>query len=117
MIQILKYGEVPNEAVFARVVPEVDVSAIVTEILQSVRTGGDRAVLAYTEKFDKAALDSLEVTPGEITQAVSQVEPEFLKILEQAAENIRAFHSAQVWQNFVQTPPARGGAGPKGDTH
>jgi len=104
MIQILKYGEVPNEQVFARVVPEVDVSAIVAEILQNVRTAGDRAVLAYTEKFDKAALETLEVTQEEITQAVSQVEKPFLAILEQAAENIRAFHSAQVRPSFVQTP-------------
>ena len=104
MIQILKYGEVPNDEIFARVVPEVDVRAIVSDILQNVRTGGDRAVLAYTEKFDKAALTCLEVSPGEMAQGVSQVDAEFMRILKQAAENIRSFHSAQVRPSFVQTP-------------
>ena len=104
MIQILKYGEVPNAEIFARVVPEVDVRAIVEEILASVRSGGDQAVLAYTKKFDKADLTSLEVTPEEIRQAMEQVEPSFLAILTQAEKNIRSFHSAQVRQSFVQTP-------------
>jgi len=104
LIQILKYGEVPNSEIFARVVPEVDVRAIVTDIIQNVRTVGDAAVLEYTAKFDKAALTALEVTPEEIHRAMEQVDTSFIAIVKQAAENIRAFHSAQVRQSFVQTP-------------
>ena len=44
MIQILKYGEVPNSRIFARVTPKADVSAIVAEILADVRENGDKAV-------------------------------------------------------------------------
>ena len=104
MIQILKYGEVPNSEIFARVVPEVDVRAIVADIIQNVRTAGDAAVLEYTARFDKANLSQLEVTSEEMDRAMEQVEPDFLAIVKQAAENIRAFHSAQVRQSFVQTP-------------
>lgn len=101
MIPILKVGQVPNSKIFARVTPEANVAAIVADILADVRENGDRAVKAYCAKFDKAELTSLEVTPEEIQEAVSQVEPEFLDILREAAENIRAFHSRQVRNSFV----------------
>ena len=101
MIPILKVGQVPNSEIFARVTPAVDVAAIVADIIADVRENGDRAVKAYCARFDKAELTSLEVTPEEIQAAVSQVEPEFLDILREAAENIRAFHSRQVRNSFV----------------
>ena len=101
MIPILKVGQVPNSEIFARVTPEADVAAIVADILADVKENGDTAVKAYCAKFDKAELTSLEVTPGEIQAAISQVEPEFLDILREAAENIRSFHSRQVRNSFV----------------
>lgn len=101
MIPILKVGQVPNSEIFARVTPAVDVAAIVSDIIADVRENGDTAVKAYCAKFDKAELTSLEVTPEEIQEAVSQVEPEFLDILREAAENIRAFHSRQVRNSFL----------------
>ena len=101
MIPILKVGQVPNSEIFARVTPAVDVAAIVADIIADVKENGDRAVKAYCAKFDKAELTSLEVTPEEIQAAVSQVEPEFLDILREAAENIRSFHSRQVRNSFV----------------
>lgn len=101
MIPILKVGQVPNSEIFARVTPEVDVAAIVADIIADVKANGDTAVKAYCAKFDKAELTSLEVTPEEIQAAVSQVEPEFLDILREAAENIRSFHSRQVRNSFV----------------
>lgn len=101
MIPILKVGQVPNSEIFARVTPETDVAAIVADIIADVKENGDTAVKAYCAKFDKAELTSLEVTPEEIQEAISQVEPEFLDILREAAENIRSFHSRQVRNSFV----------------
>ena len=101
MIPILKVGQVPNSEIFARVTPEADVAAIVSDIIADVKENGDTAVKAYCAKFDKAELTSLEVTPEEIQAAISQVEPEFLDILREAAENIRSFHSRQVRNSFV----------------
>ena len=101
MIKIMKYGQVPNSEIFARVTPVVDVASIVADILSDVRKNGDRAVLAYCAKFDKAELHTLEVSKQEIDEALSFVEPEFLEILKAAAANIRAFHSRQVRSNFV----------------
>ena len=101
MIKIMKYGQVPNGEIFARVTPAVNVEDIVTDIIANVRRSGDKALLEYNLKFDKAELNSLQVTEEEIEAAFAAVEPKFLAILEQAAENIRAFHSRQVRNSFV----------------
>ena len=101
MIKIMKYGQVPNSEIFARVVPAVNVEVVVADIIARVRAEGDQAVLAYTETFDRAKLESLLVSEEEIGEAFAAVEPKFLSVLEQAAENIRAFHSRQVRNNFV----------------
>ena len=101
MIRILKYGEVPNTEIFARTAPTVNVQDIVSDIIKDVRERGDKALLEYAKKFDKAELTSLQVTEGEIAEAVALVEPEFIRVLERAAANIRKFHSRQVRNSFI----------------
>ena len=101
MIKILKYGQVPNAEIFARVAPAVDVAAVVSDIIANVRQNGDKAVLEYNLKFDKAKLDTLLVSRQEMEEAFAAVEPRFLSILEQAAENIRTFHARQVRNSFI----------------
>ena len=100
MIQILNYGQVDREKIFARVVPEVDVEAIVNQIIQDVRKGKDQAVIEYCRRFDRVDLRCLEVSREEIERAKTQVTPEFLAILEKAAANIRAYHEKQVCSGF-----------------
>lgn len=101
MIKILKYGEVSNADIFARAVPAVNVEDIVSDIIDNVRKNGDSALFEYNKKFDKAELDSLLVSQEEIEEAIGQVEPKFLEILEKAAKNIRKFHEKQVRNSFI----------------
>ena len=101
MIRILKYGEVENSAIFARVVPEINVEATVADIIANVRAKGDEALFAYCEKFDGAKLSSLLVSEEEIEEAVAAVEPRFLEVLKKAAANIRKFHEKQVRNSFI----------------
>ena len=101
MIRIMKYGEVANEDIFARAVPEVNVEKVVAEIIANVRKNGDSALYEYCEKFDGAKLESLLVTAEEIAEARASVEPEFIRILERAAANIRAFHEKQLRSSFI----------------
>ena len=103
MIPILKYGEVSNDAIFARVEPTVNVETIVAEIIETVRRDGDAALLAYTERFDGCKLSALEVSGAEMEEAMASVSPKFLNILEKAAANIRRFHEKQVRNSFVLT--------------
>ena len=100
MIKIMKYGAISPDEIFARNESELDVSDIVSEIIADVRKNGDAALKAYALKFDKAQLDSLEVSEGEIEEAFCTVEPKFIEILKEAAANIRAFHEKQLRQGF-----------------
>ena len=100
MIQILNYGQVDRDKIFARVAPEVDVEAIVSQIIADVRKGKDTAVLEYCRRFDRVELQALEVTKEEIAEAKTQVTPEFLEILQKAAVNIRDYHEKQVTTGF-----------------
>ncbi len=101
MIKIMKYGECPDNEIFARAVPVVDVEAIVSEIIENVRKNGDKAIFEYCSKFDKAQIDQLLVSENEIKEALSIVENSFLEILRKAAANIRKFHEKQKRNSFI----------------
>lgn len=101
MIKIMKYGEISADEIFSRQEQKVDVTAIVTGIIDNVKANGDKALYEYSLMFDKSKLESLEVTEDEINEAFEAVEPEFLDILRNAAENIEAFHSKQVRTSFI----------------
>ena len=101
MIRIMKIGEVSPEEIFARTEPQADVEAVVSDIIADVRANGDKALFAYAKKFDKADLKALQVSEAELDEAFESVEPEFLDVRKEAAENIRAFHSRQVRNSFI----------------
>ncbi|MBR5242545.1 MAG: histidinol dehydrogenase, partial [Clostridia bacterium] len=91
MIKIYKYGEVSRDEIFARDNIASNVAPIVSEIIANVIKNGDAALYEYCEKFDKALLSSLEVSEKEIDEAFASVEPEFIEIIKEAAENIKEF--------------------------
>lgn len=101
MIKIVKSAGAAPEALFERTTQTADVSDVVAKIIESVKGRGDEALLEYTEKFDRAKLSSLEVTEDEINDALIDVDPEFLGIMIEAADNIRAFHKNQLRSGFV----------------
>ena len=61
MIPILTYGQVKNEEIFARVEPKVNVEAIVTDIIATVRREGDAALLALCLKNRSYAVSGASV--------------------------------------------------------
>ena len=79
------------------------VTATVKEILENVRTGGDKAVTEYTIKFDGKAPENLEVPKEEILSALDTCDPEFIETLKKAAANIRDFHERQKQQSWLTT--------------
>ena len=101
MIKIYKYGEVEASEIFRRDNIDSGVEGIVSDIISNVIRRGDEALFEYCEKFDKTKLSALEVTGEEITEAFESVEPEFVEIIKEAAENIRAFHKRQTRNSFV----------------
>ena len=105
MIKIMKSGETPASELFARTVSGRDVSGTVAEIIANVRENGDKALYEYNAKFDHAEGAALEVTPEELDAAVKAVDPEYLRVLERASANIRAFHERQVRHDYILTRP------------
>ena len=103
MIKIYEVGKIKEKEIFARNEPVAEVGGIVSEIINNVKTNGDKALSEYLEKFDKVKLTDFKVNEEEITAALNKVEPEFLEILKEAESNIRAFHEKQIRQGFMMT--------------
>ena len=74
-----------------------DVEATVRDIIETVTRDGDKALFAYTEKFDKISLtpETVRVSAEEFDAAYSLVESEFLGAIKEAKERITAFHKRQ----------------------
>ena len=66
---------------------------VVKAIVRDIRSEGDAALLRHTEQLDRVRLtaDQLRVTEEELKAAYDHVEPSFVKAIQAAAENIRAF--------------------------
>ena len=79
--------------------------AKVAAIVDDVRSRGDEAVFEYTERFDKVKLDadSVRVTEAEIEEAYREVDPELVRIIRSAIENIRSFHEKQLEKSWFET--------------
>lgn len=107
-MEIIKYPERSRWAEIAKR-PTLHVSTLfdtVNSVLAEVRNGGDDAVKAYEEKFDKVRLDSLVVTEEEIRQAETKVSDELKQAIQTAQANIARFHAAQAFVgNKIETAP------------
>jgi histidinol dehydrogenase len=76
---------------------------VVKKIIAEIRTRGDEALREYTEKFDRVNLSSFSVTDKEIEAAYQQIDRRFISIVQEAAENIRAFHEKQLRPSWMTT--------------
>jgi histidinol dehydrogenase len=99
-MRIVTGAQAKQTRLFARETDEANVGGAVRGIVRDVAENGDAALKKYAKKFDKAELDSLEVTAEEMETALKTIEPELLDAMQTAAENIRAFHAMQVRQGF-----------------
>ena len=82
-----------------------EIEARVADIIANVKENKDAALFDYSEKFDHYHLtaDNIRVADSEIEEAVAGVDPEFLRILKKAAENIRRFHEKQKRLSWIDT--------------
>ncbi len=89
--------------------PHLDVSqlnATVAAVLADVKANGDKAVMAYEEKFDHAQLSSLAVSEAEMEEAEQLVSEDLEHAIRLAHWNIRTFHEAQRFKGEkVETGP------------
>ena len=83
-----------------------EVTATVTDIIAEVEKRGDQALIDYEKRFTGASLSALEVTAEELDHAETAISDELKTAINQAAENIEAFHKAQMMAPVeVETSP------------
>ena len=107
-MQIIKYPEKEKwQEILKR--PVYDTQTLfnkVKEILDDVRSRGDKALKEITLKFDNVNIENLEVTTEEIADAETWISPNLKQAIEMARRNIWKFHSEQQ-QEYpeIQTSP------------
>lgn len=101
MIKIIDFADMDKNDLFLRDIATTQVGDIVADIIADVRNRGDNALKEYASRFDGADIDLVEVTKEEMDLALEKVSPKLLKILETAADNIRAFHKNQIRSGFI----------------
>lgn len=79
--------------------------AKVAEIIENIRTKGDKALFDYTEQFDRVSQskDTVRVTRKEIKEAYEKLPGELVEVMKRAASNITEYHSKQVRYSWFDT--------------
>ncbi len=107
-MNVIRY---PKESEWSDIVkrPVADLETLrqtVGNILEAVKCGGDKAVMAFEEQFDKARLVSLRVSQAEEDEACALVGDELKEAMAVAKSNIETFHAAQRFESKkVETRP------------
>ncbi|MBI3803945.1 MAG: histidinol dehydrogenase [Nitrospirae bacterium] len=96
------------QTLYRKVLNRLDLGAdsiekTVRKILNEVREKGDRAVLRYTEKFDRLRLSAseLRVDGDQLRRAYEKADPAVVESLKYAADRITAFHEKQKKEGFT----------------
>ena len=72
-----------------------DIEDTVLQIFDEVKAKGDEVINAYTQKFDRVAIQDILVTPAEVEEAKLLIDEELKTAILLAKSNIEAFHKAQ----------------------
>ena len=96
-MNVIKYPQKEEwDELLKRPVMNVDtLRETVCRVLDDVKTGGDRTVMAYEKQFDHVELERLAVTEEEMDEAERLVSPELKDALRLAHDNIGKFHASQ----------------------
>jgi histidinol dehydrogenase len=87
-------------------VKKSELDEVVRRILFQVKSQGDKALLYYSEKFDKVKPENIKVLESEIEKSASLVSEELKNSIEVAKRNIEKFHSSQVLaEPVIETMP------------
>ena len=101
MIEIIKFSGQSAEELFGkREELTSNVEQTVKEIIADVRANGDAALVRYSSKFDGYCGDSFEVSAEECDAAMKELPDEYVRMLKNSIENIKAFHEKQLRKGF-----------------
>jgi len=79
----------------------------VNEILADIKKDGDKALFAYTEKYDGITVtgDTIRVTKEEVETAYREVDVHLVEVIRKALKNIRAYHEKQIRYSWFDSKP------------
>jgi histidinol dehydrogenase len=79
-----------------------DIVGSVRQIISQVQKEGDRAVLKYTERFDKVKMTAkqMRVRPQTLRAIAKKADPRLIIDLEKAIFNIHAYHARQIQKSW-----------------
>ncbi len=82
-----------------------EIADSVRQILAQVRDGGDRALLKFTERFDRVKLTArqMRIRHQTLHAAAKKADPALLRDLEKAIFNIYAYHTRQMQKSWEYT--------------
>jgi len=85
-----------------KILESSEIAGPVRQIVTQVRQEGDRALLRFTERFDKVKLKAqqLRVRPQELSAAAKKADPALVRDLEKAIFNIYAYHKRQIQKSW-----------------
>jgi histidinol dehydrogenase len=95
------------KALYARPNLETDfLDSTVNNIMERVKSGGDKALIKLTAEIDKVQLHEIELHAGEWKDKSAAVDPLLKLAIQHAAANIEKFHQAQerTFEKIETTP-------------
>ena len=93
---LLAWESVSNEQVLTTV----------KNIIADIRTNGDKALIEFSNKFDRlsvSSMDELTISPQRLKQALEDLDPTQRQALETAAERVRMYHEKQLMPSWQYT--------------
>ena len=70
-------------------------------IMGEMKSGGDKALRKFTKKFDGVSLENFVVKKEEIEVASGLIDDNLLKVIREAAANIKDFHEKQMSKGWM----------------
>lgn len=86
--------------------PANEIRSIVEEVIENVRTHGDRALYDYAHRFDKVQLEKLYLDKSELSELAENLSADQKQALQTAYQNIYKFHQSQLHaEGKIETMP------------
>ncbi|MCX8082740.1 MAG: histidinol dehydrogenase [bacterium] len=80
---------------------EINIEKKVREIIDEVRSRGDRALIKFTERFDGVENVKIKVSKEDIERAKKNVDKKILKVIEITKKRIERYHKRQIPKGFI----------------
>ncbi len=75
---------------------------VVEDILSNVKTNGDKALKAYTKKFDKVTLKSIKIAQTLIDDSINDISKDLLGAIKHSINRITSFQKINISKSWIK---------------